>query len=120
MNYLKENTNILDYCIGSKTNSGWQVKAEYVKDGTVQSDNQQKINRYYVSNNGAKLVKVNKNDGRIIQLEAGPWMTTMFNKMELKNKFYDYDINYKYYQQAIEKEVNNILGFTSNQLNLFD
>ena len=47
-------------------------------------------------------------------------MTTMFNKMELKNKFYDYDINYKYYQQAIEKEVNNILGFTSNQLNLFD
>tara|TARA_R100001591_G_scaffold24639_4_gene34728 strand:+ start:9859 stop:11856 length:1998 start_codon:yes stop_codon:yes gene_type:complete len=118
--YLKENTNILDYCIGSKTNSGWQVKAEYVENGIAKSDDQQKINRYYVSNSGSKLVKVNKNDGRVIQLEAGPWMTTMFNKMILSQKFADYDINYKYYQQAIEKEVNNILGFTSNQLNLFD
>ena len=44
-NYLKENTNILDYCIGSKTNSGWQVKAEYVENGIAKSDDQQKINR---------------------------------------------------------------------------
>ena len=117
--YLKENTNILDYCIGSKTNNGWQVKAEYVKEGLAKSDNLQKINRYYITKSGSKLIKVNKNDGRIIQLEAGPWMSTVFNNMELKGKFSEYDINYKYYQQAIEKEINNILGFSSNQLNLF-
>jgi len=117
--YLKENTNILDYCIGSKTNNGWQVKAEYVKEGEAKSDNLQKINRYYITKSGSKLIKVNKNDGRIIQLEAGPWMSTVFNNMELKGKFSEYDINYKYYQQAIEKEINNILGFSSNQLNLF-
>tara|TARA_A200000159_G_scaffold158683_1_gene176280 strand:+ start:67 stop:882 length:816 start_codon:yes stop_codon:yes gene_type:complete len=117
--YLKENTNILDYCIGSKTNNGWQVKAEYVKEGEAKSDNLQKINRYYITKSGSKLIKVNKNDGRIIQLEAGPWMSTVFNNMELKGKFSEYGINYKYYQQAIEKEINNILGFSSNQLNLF-
>ena len=118
--YLKENKNILDFCIGSKTNRGWQVKADYVKDGVAKSDDQQKINRYYISNAGSKLIKVNKNDGRVIQLEAGPWTTTMFNKIDVKSEWNKYDINYKYYQQAIEKEINNILGFNSNQLNLFD
>jgi hypothetical protein len=90
-----------------------------VKEGIAKSDNLQKINRYYITKSGSKLIKVNKNDGRIIQLEAGPWMSTVFNNMELKEKFSEYDINYKYYQQAIEKEINNILGFNSNQLNLF-
>ena len=118
--YLKENTNILDYCIGSKTNRGWQVQSQYIKDGKAKSIDQQKINRYYISQRGGKLVKINKNDGRKIQLEAGPWMTTIFNKIELCEKWNDYDINYKYYQQAIEKEINNIIGFNNNQLNLFD
>ena len=47
-------------------------------------------------------------------------MTTMFNNMKLKSEWDKYNINYKYYQQAIEKESNNILGFNTNQLNLFD
>ena len=47
-------------------------------------------------------------------------MTTIFNKIELCEKWNNYDINYKYYQQAIEKEINNIIGFNNNQLNLFD
>ena len=118
--YLKNNTNILDYCIGNKTNSGWQVKAEYIEDGKPMSNNQQKINRYYISNNGNKLIKVNKNDDRVIQLEAGPWMTTLFNNIELKSNWIDYNINFKYYKQAIEKEINNIIGLNNNQLNLFN
>jgi len=64
------------------------------------------------------MVKANKNDKRIIQLEAGKWLQTVYNKMEEK-EWDAYDINTKYYMQAIEKEINNILGVSSNQLELF-
>ena len=117
--YLKENQNILDYCIGSKTNGGWQVTSQYLKTGELAVDNLQKINRYYISNKGSKLIKVNKNDGRMIQLESGPWLATVYNKMTINPKWESYNINYKYYLQAIEKEINNILGINCGQLDLF-
>ena len=117
--YLKTNKNILDYCIGSKTNSGWQVVADSLdKDGQYIQEDLQKINRYFISDKGVKLIKRNKNDGREIQLEAGKWIQTVFNKVESKN-WEDYNVNEKYYLQAIEKEINNILNVNSNQLSLF-
>ena len=116
--YLKINKNILDYSIGSKTNGGWQVTSNGIINGEKKIENLQKINRYYISNHGIKMLKVNKNDGRIIQLEAGQWLQTVYNKMETK-EWDAYDINTKYYIQTIEKEINNILGISSNQLELF-
>ncbi len=116
--YLKTNKNILDYCIGSKTNSGWQVVADSLEKGEYIQENLQKINRYYISDKGVKLIKRNKNDGREIQLEAGKWIQTVFNKVDSR-KWEDYDINEKYYLQAIEKEINNILNVNCNQLSLF-
>ena len=79
----------------------------------------QKINRYYVSNKGCKIVKINKNDLREIQLESGQWVQTVMNKIENK-EWSDYDINEKYYLNAIEKEINNIIGVKSDQLLLFE
>jgi hypothetical protein len=116
--YIKTNKNILDYCIGSKTNSGWQVVADSLEDGILKNENLQKINRYYISDSGVKLVKRNKNDGREIQLEAGKWIQTVFNKIEDKD-WEGYKINQKYYLQAIEKEINNILNVNRHQLSLF-
>ena len=49
----------------------------------------------------------NKNDNREIQLESGEWMQTLFNKYE-EMEFSNYNINTKYYLQAIEKEIENI------------
>ena len=46
-------------------------------------------------------------------------MQTVYNKMELKEAWNDYNVNEKYYLQAIEKEINNILGFSRNQMSLF-
>ena len=82
-------------------------------------DELQKINRYYISNKGCKIVKINKNDQREIQLESGQWVQTVMNKIEDK-KWSDYDINEKYYLNAIEKEINNIIGVKNNQLMLFE
>jgi len=117
--YLKSNTNILDYCIGSKTNGAWQVVADSIEGDELKQENLQKINRYFITSSGVKLIKRNKSDGREIQLESGRWMQTVYNKMELKDAWNDYNVNEKYYLQAIEKEINNILGFSRNQMSLF-
>lgn len=117
--YIKENRNILDYCIGSKTNSGWQQLLRTVNASGLHEEKLQKINRYYVSNSGGKIIKKNK-DGREIQLESGQWLQTTFNDIKLNPKWESYNINEKYYLQAIEKEINNILGNKINQLMLFE
>jgi len=116
---IKHNRNILDYCIGAKSKGAWRQHSVYVKDGVAHKDVLQKINRYYISNKGCKIVKINKSDNREIQLESGQWVQTVMNKIENK-KWSDYDINEKYYLNAIEKEINNIIGIKNNQLLLFE
>ena len=79
----------------------------------------QKINRYYISNEGPKIIKTHKDDGREIQLEAGRWKQTIFNKMRIKPKWEGYDVNINYYLKGIESEIDNILSVPANQLTLF-
>ena len=45
-------------------------------------------------------------------------MQTIYNDTNIKD-WESYDINEKYYLDAIEKEINNIIGIKSNQLLLF-
>ena len=115
---LKNNNNILDYCIGGKSKGNWQQVARSIEHNQPVEYKLQKINRYYISNSGCKIIKVNKNDRREIQLEAGRWMQTIMNDIEHKD-WALYDINEKYYLDAIEREINNIIGIQSNQLLLF-
>jgi len=117
--YLEENKNILDYCIGGKSKGDWQQVARYIKDGAFAEDKLQKINRYFISNDGVKIIKVNKKDNREIQLESGRWVQTIFNVLKVEPKWENYNINKAYYMQAIETEINSILTVSTNQLKLF-
>ena len=117
--YLNKNRNILDYCIGGKSKGNWKQIARGMRDGQFYEEELQKINRYYVSKTGIKIVKVNTLDRREIQLESGKWLQTLFNKMDLKPKWIDYNIDNSYYMKAIESEINNILDTSINQLKLF-
>ena len=117
--YLNKNRNILDYCIGGKSKGNWKQFARGMKDGVFYEEELQKINRYYVSKKGVKIVKVNSIDDREIQLESGRWLQTVFNKMDLKPKWVDYDLDNAYYMKAIESEIDNILDVSINQLKLF-
>ena len=76
----------------------------------------QKINRYYISNSGCKIVKKHK-DGREIQVEAGHWVQTLYN-LHVEKPWEQYDINEKYYLDAIYQEIANICP-VKNQLELF-
>jgi len=81
--YIEQNKNILDYCIGGKSKGDWKQVARSIQSGVLIEEDLQKINRYFISKGGVKITKVNKNDGREIQLEAGRWLQTVFNKMEV-------------------------------------
>ena len=117
--YLEENKNILDYCIGGKSKGDWKQVARSIEKGELKEVNLQKINRYFISKAGVKITKVNKKDDREIQLEAGRWLQTVYNKMKVEPKWETYNIDKLYYLQAIESEINSILSVASNQLKLF-
>ncbi len=119
--FLEENQNIFDYCGAVKAKSGWHFEERSIEDGCLEVKKLQKIVRYYVSNNGVKLVKCH-NDGREIQAEAGQWLQTPINKIEKVSEFDTYDINKKFYLENIYKEINQIERVKSRksvQLSLF-
>lgn len=117
--YLLENRNIFDYCAGVKIKGDWGFKQTCVKNGEVTYEDLQNTIRYYVSNGGCKIIKVHKSDGRQIQLEAGPWMQTVFNK-NVKKKWEEYDVNDDYYLEYIYREIASVVPKKSQQLNLFE
>lgn len=117
--YLSDNRNIFDYCAVAKVDSSWKLMQTCIIDSQVQLSQLQKINRYYVSNGGCKIIKTNITDGRKIQIEAGPWMQTVYNIHNPKTLWKDYDVNEKYYLEAIYQEINNLVPKPKAQLSLF-
>ena len=121
--YLKSNNNLYDYCGAVKAKGGWSFYERKIEDGEYSSTKLQKINRYYISNNGVKLVKIH-NDGREIQVEAGKWMQTVCNDIRpfLNVPFESLDINKQYYLDNIYKEIETIIpkfsrsGYTQGTL----
>jgi hypothetical protein len=104
--YLETNTNILDYCAGVKLKGNWFFEELKVNHGVLNKTKHQKILRYFISNTGSKLIKVNP-DGRQIQLESGAWHQTIMNEY-VKKDFADYNVNKKYYLDKINAEIRAI------------
>lgn len=119
--YVNSNKNIFDFCGGVKSKGDWRFETREFEKGELKIKKLKKIVRYFVSNSGIKLMKVNK-DGREIQIEAGEWKQTIANKIDIGKPFEQYDINKKYYLQSIYKEINNIENIVNRettQLELF-
>tara|TARA_R110002074_G_scaffold305818_4_gene476922 strand:- start:1983 stop:3971 length:1989 start_codon:yes stop_codon:yes gene_type:complete len=116
--YISENKNIFDYCLGVKIKGNWSFKSRSVVKGNYEEESLQKTIRYFISNQGSKLVKVNNSDGREIQPQSGKWLITIFNEYKNK-KWEDYNINNDYYLNAIYKEIENVAGPKLKQLKLF-
>jgi hypothetical protein len=119
--FLAANKDIYDYCGAVKAKGGWYFEDRRVVDGLVENKKLQKIVRYYVSNEGGKIVKCH-NDGREIQVEAGQWLQTVVNKIDTSKDYDKYDINKKYYLEEIYKQIEGIQTVAFNkatQLSLF-
>lgn len=100
---------------------GWKtnfVYTEIMKGVLVKKPIQNTI-RYYISNNGSKIIKVNNADGREIQTESGKWLQTVFNIYEEK-PWDEYNVNDQYYLEKINKEIRNLTPEKFNtQMSLF-
>ncbi len=127
--YLSSNQNFFDYCAGVKLTSGWHFEEVENRGGEILTTQHQKLLRYYISRKGTKLFKVNADGKRRSQLEAGhggKWKQTVANQY-VEKPFPEYDIDQRYYLEAIRNEISNIegtadvvLGHTkANQLSLF-
>lgn len=102
--YLATNQDIVDYCAGVKAKGGWHFEEQHITDGTFFKVKLQKIVRYHVSKSGGKIVKCHP-DGREIQVESGPWLQTVVNRIDKKKPFQHYDLNLKYYLEEIYKQI---------------
>ena len=105
--YLKTQKNIFDYCGGVKIKGDWKFYEHSLVNGNYVKQPLQHTIRYYISHKGSKIIKTNQTDHREIQIEAGKWMqTSMIDYVEKDME--DYDINYDYYLENIEKEINSL------------
>jgi hypothetical protein len=117
--FIQQNRNIFDYCIGVKKKGDWFFMETCFSKGIRTDTILQGVVRYYVSNNGCKIIKVNSADGRETQTEAGKWMQTVFNEHQ-ELPWSEYDVNDDYYLDKIYKEIEKICKTKANsQLNLF-
>jgi len=105
--YLKTQKNIFDYCGGVKIKGDWKFYEHSVVNGNYAKQPLQHTIRYYISHSGSKIIKTNLLDTREIQVEAGKWMQTVMNDYVEKD-IEEYDINYDYYLEKIEKEINSL------------
>jgi hypothetical protein len=115
--YIKEETNIFDFCGGKRIKGDWGFHLEYIENGVHKKEDVQNTIRYYISNKGGKILKRNYLDERVTQVEAGKWYQTLFINY-VKKDIKQHDLNYDYYLQKIMKEIHSLEPI-KNQLSLF-
>lgn len=116
--YLAKNNNIYDYCGYIRAKGKWKLIEFLVSNTTGVTEKPiQKTLRYYISENGNKIIKRNSEDLRETQVVAGQWMLTVFNKYEGK-EWSEYKINKKYYLKEMKKEIATLEN-KQKQLQLF-
>ena len=115
--YIKSITNIFDFCGGVKIKGDWSFYEHKVVSGEYLIEKVQHTIRYFISKTGSKVIKKNNTDNREIQIEAGKWLQTLM--IDYKDKpFSEYDINYDYYLDKINKEIRDLEPIVT-QLSLF-
>jgi DNA polymerase elongation subunit (family B) len=115
--YIKSNTDIFDFCGGVKIKGDWSFYQHKIVDGEYLVEKLQHTIRYFISTKGTKVIKKNNTDGREIQIEAGKWMQSLMIDY-VEKPFTEYDINYDYYLDKINKEIKDLEPIVT-QLSLF-
>lgn len=117
--YLKQNRNIFDYCGCVRANKSWSFSEKFIKEGIFYNLPLQKTVRYYSSKTGSKIMKSNKEDGRILNAQKAG-QQTIFN-LYLDKVWEDYDVDEYFYLKRIRKEITKLLpNYYPKQQSLFD
>jgi len=105
---IRNSTNIYDFCIGLKSSKNYHFQT--FKDYKFQD--YKKIVRFFISNNGSKLIKVKKEGseatGADLTKISDGYLVTIFNDYYQVDNFSEYDINYDYYIKKCEEIVKKV------------
>jgi DNA polymerase elongation subunit (family B) len=125
---IRAHTNLYDFCLRQKATRDFHYEGINRQTGERQMYN--KLIRYYISEEGVKLLKVKNeecqtNAAKISQVEAGEWMATVCNHLPKTTKVEG--VNYDYYIEKANRIINKVLTegkkrnivVIPNQLNLF-
>lgn len=114
---IMNNNNIFDYCAGVKSKSDWVFEETINDKGNIYRKTLSKVVRYYMSNEGNRILKRNILDGREISVEASvAHKLTTFNQY-VEKKWPQYNVNTGYYLSKIYEEIRALEQ--SKQLSLF-
>jgi hypothetical protein len=111
--YIIHHGNPYDFCIRQKSTKDFHYEG-FRKGQTRTMYN--KLIRYYVSNEGEKLMKVKNDDSDstapdVAQVEAGEWLCNVVNYLPASTNVKEMGINHDYY---IEKAENLIVKIITN------
>ncbi len=95
--------NILDFCISQK--AGGNFLLEFHKNNEIQY--LQKTNRFYISKDGGKIIKRNKNTNKELGLFVNE-NTTILNDYDKEIPFDNYNIDFDFYIKEAHKYIDEI------------
>ena len=113
---IKEHTDIYDFCLMTRCSKKFDLYYYYIKNGQICKDKLSKTTRYYASNKGGTLFKLNNETNSETGILVGQYVT-LFNKY-YKLPFEQYNIDYDFYINECNKIIDKI-EIKSKQLTLF-
>lgn len=113
---IKEHTDIYDFCLMTRCPKKFDLYYYHVSNGKIVKDKLSKTTRYFASNRGGTLFKLNNETDALTGILVGQHVT-------LFNKYYEvpieqYDIDYDFYINECNKIIEKIEP-KQEQLTLF-
>lgn len=107
---IKNHKNILDFCVSQKMDSKFNAEIHEVDEegNSISFENLQKTNRFYMSTNGKKLIKRNKETGQKIGLFVSN-LVTILNDYDESVAIEDYLIDYDFYISEANKMLEGVV-----------
>ena len=113
---IKEHTDIYDFCLMTRCPKKFDLYYNYVKNGQIHRDKLSKTTRYYASNRGGTLFKLNNETNTSTGILVGQYVT-LFNKY-YELPILEYNIDYDFYINECYKIIDKIEP-RQEQLTLF-
>ena len=104
---LYDSTDILDFCRSQNVGKQFHVEETFVENGKIIRRESQRYVRYYVSNTGTVIEKVNNSSDKIRSKLCSGYYGTILNTLDDK-PISERNINYRFYYAEAMKIINPI------------
>jgi hypothetical protein len=108
--YLSDIREIYDFIGAVRASGDWELWSYDLRDSRNKPKKMPSTVRYYMSRQGQKLVKINTQDERKLQVHAGKLLQLEVNKIPEHQNWADYQVDLEFYRNNIYKEISDLKG----------